>query len=107
MALLAGLEASAPAPSGRVMESPTAHGLPEVLPGDRFTTREALAPSALSTVVVNVAGFPFGTPVLVELATPDLRPSSTLEVSQAFGQLLWRPSGPAATELTLLFRLRR
>jgi hypothetical protein len=108
-ALFAGLgdEATARLP---VRESPAAHGMPEADPGDRFTPRASRASrsSELDQVVVKVDGLSSDRPVLSELALPDLSAASTVELRQAFGQLLWKPSEKQAkTEVTLLFRVER
>ncbi|HTT70859.1 MAG TPA: hypothetical protein VMG32_06510 [Anaeromyxobacteraceae bacterium] len=79
-------------------------------PGERFTPRAPLASNGLDRVVVKFEQFRSGHAVLVQVGTPNLSPSSALEVDRAFGDLLWKPSQrygePSETDVTLLFRLQ-
>jgi hypothetical protein len=108
-ALFAGLdEASAIVPT---RESPAAHVLPEADPGDKYTPHASRATrsNGLDQVVVRVDGLSSDRPVLSQLALPNLSAASSVELRQAFGQLLWKPSlgEEPKTEVTLLFRVER
>ncbi len=66
----------------------------------------------MDKTVVKVTVEPTGTPKLVALLTPDLTPTAALELRQAFGECIWKPSlgpngEPVTGEITLLDSLRR